>query len=39
MGQYRNGRLYNVIAYATVILLTILSVLYLAGQVGVGPAA
>jgi NRAMP (natural resistance-associated macrophage protein)-like metal ion transporter len=39
MGQYRNGRAYNVVAYATVVLLTLLSVLYLAGQIGVGPAA
>jgi Mn2+/Fe2+ NRAMP family transporter len=39
MGQYRNGPIYNIIAYTTVVLLTILSVLYLAGQVGIGPAA
>jgi Mn2+/Fe2+ NRAMP family transporter len=39
MGQYRNGRVYNVIAYTTVALLTILSILYLAGQIGIGPAA
>jgi NRAMP (natural resistance-associated macrophage protein)-like metal ion transporter len=39
MGQYRNGRIYNFIAYATVVLLTILSLLYLAGQIGIGPAA
>ena len=39
MGRYRNGPVYNAIAYATVILLSVLSVLYLAGQVGIGPAA
>jgi NRAMP (natural resistance-associated macrophage protein)-like metal ion transporter len=39
MGQYRNGRIFNAIAYATVALLTILSVVYLVGQVGIGPAA
>jgi NRAMP (natural resistance-associated macrophage protein)-like metal ion transporter len=39
MGQYKNGRVYNFIAYATVVLLSVLSVLYLAGQLGIGPAA
>jgi Mn2+/Fe2+ NRAMP family transporter len=39
MGQFRNGRAYNIVAYATVVLLTLLSVLYLAGQIGIGPAA
>jgi NRAMP (natural resistance-associated macrophage protein)-like metal ion transporter len=39
MGTYRNGRVFNVVAYATVGILSILSVLYLAGQIGIGPAA
>jgi len=39
MGSYRNGRLFNLVAYATMAILIVLSVLYLAGQVGIGPAA
>ncbi len=39
MGSHRNGRVYNAIAYSSMVVLTVLSVLYLAGQVGVGPAS
>jgi NRAMP (natural resistance-associated macrophage protein)-like metal ion transporter len=39
MSRYRNGRIFNTVAYATLALLTILSVLYLVGQLGIGPAA
>jgi Mn2+/Fe2+ NRAMP family transporter len=38
MGRYQNGPIYNAVAYGTVALLTLLSVLYLAGRVGIGPA-
>ena len=39
MGEHCNGRVYNFIAYASMIILTVLSALYLMGQVGFGPAA
>jgi Mn2+/Fe2+ NRAMP family transporter len=39
MGKYVNGRVYNVLAYATAVLLILLSVLYIIGLFGIGPAA
>ena len=39
MGTHRNGRIFNAIAYVSMIVLTVLSALYLVGQVGIGPAS
>jgi Mn2+/Fe2+ NRAMP family transporter len=39
MGTHRNGRIFNAIAYVSLVVLTVLSALYLVGQVGIGPAS
>ena len=39
MGSHRNGRIYNAIACASMVILTVLSALYLLGQIGIGPAS
>jgi Mn2+/Fe2+ NRAMP family transporter len=39
MGTHRNGRIFNAIAYVSMVVLTVLSALYHVGQIGIGPAS